>query len=73
MFARVVIGQGDTMYEYAWHYAWPPDKKIPIDEIGLKIGLFPTFEKALDYIKVDNKDTEFVDLNHKQILERNKP
>ncbi len=53
MIAQVVIGQGETMHEYAWHYNATHKETIREDEIGIKIGLFPTFEKAEDYIKVD--------------------
>lgn len=56
MCAMVVIGQGDIMHEYAWHYNYRKDQTIPNNIIGLKIGLFPTFEPASEFIKVnDNK------------------
>jgi hypothetical protein len=58
MFAMVVIGQGDTLHEYAWHYNATPDETISIDTIGIKIGLFPTWEKAADYIKIPDSEKD---------------
>jgi hypothetical protein len=51
MTAKVIIGQGESLEEYAWHY--PGVKTVSIDYIGLGIGLFPTFVKAIDYVVVN--------------------
>jgi len=51
MTAKVVVGQGETLGEFAWHYNdYGP---IPMDKIGIHIGLFPTWENAGEYEVVD--------------------
>jgi len=47
MMAKVVVGQGETLGKFAWHYNYYDP--IPVDKIGIHIGLFPTWENADEY------------------------
>ena len=49
MTAPVAIEPGGMWGTYGWHYVKEASERIPGDMIGLKIGLFPTFEKACEY------------------------
>jgi hypothetical protein len=51
MTAKVVVGQGETLGEFAWHYN--DYKPIPMDKIGIHIGLFPTFVNVDEFEVVD--------------------
>jgi len=49
MTCAVAIEPGGEWGAYGWHYVKKATDRISDDEIGLKIGLFPTFNKASAY------------------------
>lgn len=49
MTCPVAIEPGGEWGAYGWHYVHKPIDRIAENVIGLKIGLFPTWEQADDY------------------------
>jgi hypothetical protein len=45
--ATVAVGPGEHLGIYAWHY--PQDVFCPANLVGLKIGLFPTWDNCDEY------------------------